>query len=38
MTVAVADAPRPDKIVLALALADRGRDNRCGDAPVPTTS
>jgi hypothetical protein len=35
MTVAVADAPRPDEIVVALALADGGRlNNRCGDRPV----
>lgn len=35
MTVMVADAPRPDEIVVALALADGGRlDNRCGDAPA----
>ena len=34
-TVAVADAPRPDEIVVALALADGGRlNNRCGDGPV----
>jgi amino acid synthesis protein len=35
MTVAVADAPRPDEIVVALALADGGRlDNRCGEGPA----
>lgn len=32
MTVMVADAPRPDEIVVALALADGGRlNNRCGE-------
>jgi hypothetical protein len=37
MTVSVADAPRPDEIVVALALADGGRlNNRCGDGPVTT--
>jgi hypothetical protein len=35
MTVAVADAPRPDEIVVALALADGGRlNNRCGEGPA----
>jgi hypothetical protein len=35
MTVMVADAPRPDEIVVALALADGGRlHNRCGDGPA----
>ena len=35
MTVTVADAPRPDEIVVALALADGGRlNNRCGERPV----
>ena len=35
MTVMVADAPRPDEIVVALALADGGRlNNRCGEAPA----
>ena len=35
MTVMVADAPRPDEIVVALALADGGRlHNRCGDRPA----
>ena len=35
MTVMVADAPRPDEIVVALALADGGRlNNRCGDRPA----
>ena len=37
MTVAVADAPRPDEIVVALALADGGRpNNRCGAGPAAT--
>jgi Amino acid synthesis len=37
MTVTVADAPRPDEIVVALALADGGRlNNRCGERPVAT--
>jgi Amino acid synthesis len=35
MTVTVADAPRPDEIVVALALADGGRlNNRCGEKPA----
>jgi amino acid synthesis protein len=35
MTVMVPDAPRPDEIVVALALADGGRlNNRCGEGPV----
>jgi hypothetical protein len=35
ITVMVADAPRPDEIVVAMAIADGGRlNNRCGDGPV----
>ena len=35
VTVMVADAPRPDEILVALALADGGRPgNRCGNGPV----
>ena len=35
MTVMVADAPRPDEIVVALALADGGQlNNRCGEGPA----
>ncbi|MCI0755483.1 amino acid synthesis family protein [Teichococcus vastitatis] len=35
MTICVADAPRPDEIVVALAVADGGRlRNRCGGGPV----
>jgi hypothetical protein len=35
MSVAVADAPRPDEIVMFIALADGGRvHSRCGDAPI----
>ncbi len=35
ITVMVGDAPRPEEIVVALALADGGRlDNRCGSGPV----
>jgi hypothetical protein len=35
ITVAVADAPRPDEIVVVLAIADGGRlSNRCGTAPI----
>jgi hypothetical protein len=35
MTVMVADAPRPDEIVVAMALADGGRlNNRCGETPA----
>ena len=35
MTVMVADAPRPDEIVLCIAYADGGRAHpRCGSAPI----
>lgn len=35
ITAAVADAPRPDEIVVAIAIADGGRlRNRCGDSPI----
>ncbi len=35
LTVTVADAPRPDEILVALALADGGRlNNRCGEGPA----
>src|SRR6266850_8617558 len=35
MTVSVADAPRPDEIVVVMAIADGGRlHNRCGTAPI----
>jgi hypothetical protein len=35
MTVMVADAPRPDEIVLCMAVADGGRANpRCGSGPI----
>ena len=35
ITVMVGDAPRPEEIVVALALADGGRlDNRCGATPA----
>ncbi len=35
MTVMVPDAPRPDEIVLCMAVADGGRPNpRCGNAPI----
>ncbi len=35
LTVSVADAPRPDEIVVILAIADGGRlNNRCGTAPI----
>jgi hypothetical protein len=35
MTVMVADAPRPDEIVLCMAVADGGRPQpRCGDKPI----
>ena len=35
MSVAVADAPRPDEIIMFIALADGGRIHpRCGDAPI----
>ena len=35
VTVSVADAPRPDEIVVVMAIADGGRQhNRCGAAPI----
>jgi hypothetical protein len=35
ITVSVADAPRPDEIVIVIAIADGGRlHNRCGTAPI----
>ena len=35
LTVSVADAPRPDEIVVVMAIADGGRlMNRCGSAPI----
>lgn len=35
ITVSVADAPRPDEIVVAMAIADGGRlCNRCGPGPI----
>ena len=35
ITVAIADAPRPDEIVVAIAIADGGRlRNRCGGGPI----
>ena len=35
VTVSIADAPRPDEIVVVMAIADGGRlANRCGAAPV----
>jgi hypothetical protein len=35
VTVSLADAPRPDEILVAMAVADGGRlRNRCGDAPA----
>src|SRR5207245_3715327 len=35
VTVSVADAPRPDEIVIVMAIADGGRlNNRCGSAPI----
>ena len=35
LTIMVADAPRPDEILVALAIADGGRlHNRCGDGPI----
>jgi Amino acid synthesis len=35
ITVMVADAPRPDEIVVVMAIADGGRlRNRCGSAPI----
>jgi Amino acid synthesis len=37
ITLMVADAPRPDEIVLCMAVADGGRPHpRCGSAPVTT--
>jgi hypothetical protein len=34
-TVSIADAPRPDEIVVIMGIADGGRlDNRCGDGPI----
>lgn len=37
LTVSVADAPRPDEIVMFIALADGGRIHpRCGDSPNST--
>jgi Amino acid synthesis len=35
VTIMVADAPRPDEILVAMAIADGGRlYNRCGDGPL----
>ena len=35
ITVSVPDAPRPDEIVVVMAIADGGRlNNRCGSAPI----
>jgi hypothetical protein len=35
VTVSVADAPRPEEIVVVMAIADGGRlNNRCGAAPI----
>ncbi|GGG38320.1 hypothetical protein GCM10010964_27530 [Caldovatus sediminis] len=35
ITIGIADAPRPDEIVVAMAIADGGRlENRCGTAPA----
>ncbi len=35
ITVSIADAPRPDEIVVIMALADGGRlANRCGSSPI----
>jgi len=35
ITVSVADAPRPNEILIAMAIADGGRlQNRCGTAPI----
>ena len=35
ITVMIADAPRPDEIVVVMAIADGGRlHNRCGTAPI----
>ncbi len=37
LTVMIADAPRPDEIVLCVAYADGGRPHpRCGSAPITT--
>jgi Amino acid synthesis len=36
ITVSVADAPRPDEIVVVTAIADGGRSrNQCGTEPIP---
>jgi hypothetical protein len=35
LTIAIADAPRPDEIVVVMAIADGGRlHNRCGTGPI----
>lgn len=35
ITVSVADAPRPNEILVVMAIADRGRlQNRCGSEPI----
>jgi amino acid synthesis protein len=35
ITVSVADAPRPDEILVVMAIADGGRlRNRCGTEPI----
>jgi hypothetical protein len=35
ITVSVPDAPRPEEIVVVMAIADGGRlNNRCGSAPI----
>jgi Amino acid synthesis len=35
VTVTIGDAPRPDEIVIVLAIADGGRlNNRCGTEPI----
>jgi Amino acid synthesis len=35
ITVSVADAPRPDEILVVMAIADGGRlRNRCGTDPI----
>jgi hypothetical protein len=35
ITVSIADAPRPDEIVVVIAIADGGRlHNRCGTEPI----
>jgi hypothetical protein len=35
ITVSVADAPRPDEILVVMAIADGGRlHNRCGTEPI----